>query len=887
MDVGTTGLSLIDYGIFFVALVAVLVVGFKSGGKFKNFEDYAISKRQKFSMPVLAMTLIVTAIGSNSSMGAIAEIYNDGIIYAVSDILSLVGTFLLIAYAAKFMANRYSGKFSLYGIIEEEYGERPAKLSAAISVFISLIYLSMQIIGMGYIVKTFMGLPFVWGAALSTFVFVAYSSMGGIRGVVYTDVLQFFIVLVVFPILVGVIVYKMGGLQLAFSNLPQSKKLIFDHPNILEYEYLTLFWMMPFGLLQATLIQRFLMCGSGKELNRMGMSYVLFGLVFMIMVAIIGVCGISLLQGLDSGKEVIPLLMQTYFPHGLKGLAITAFFALIMSTADSELHAAAVITTEMFIGKKSLDETDRGGKQVFWLKITSLIIGFLALALAVLDFSFIKAITIASALAFAAVNIPIFFAPFKARGSEAVGAYYGSVIGGFGGFLLLLALLGRERMYMVSFYATFFAVAGWFIGAWFIDRLQTAFWLELRDAYAPKLSRKALLETSSGYGYFIVFGILTFLIRYTLEVWDLFAPGQMLISSVFIISVSLMVILAFGDIIKAWSYKLFIVLWFLTVFFSLPFYNMLALLNHPDSIVNYTGLIISIIIMNMMLNWRLSLIMLALSAAISWKLNLTFYHHEDLLTTSQYIFLIFYILIAGVLTTMILRKIQENDAEEKLEYADAMACSIAHELKTPIANMKILLKTCPTDSKEDIENLLGRFKKSLLKGSDLISRTTQLFTGVCSGEVIDEEVNLSELITQILQNTNFSRRQRERILVDIDPDFIVCAYAPNLLTISENLLRNAYTYALLEDPDARIEIYTEGNQLIFYDTGPGVSTDRLATLFDKGVSYNSFGSGFGLYYCKLELKRIGGDITCDSKEGKFTKFTLTFPRKGKYNHKPN
>jgi SSS family solute:Na+ symporter len=516
-DLSTTGLGLIDYAIFFAALVAVLVVGVTAGEKVENLEDYATSRGYRFSMPVLAMTLIVTAIGSNSSIGAISEIYNNGIIYVAQHMLALIGTFLVIQYAAHFMATRYSGNFSLYGILEREYGEVPAKISAGISVFLSLVYLSMQIIGMGYITKTFLGIPFILGASISTVVFVAYSSISGIRGVVYTDVLQFFIILVVFPILVGIVIYNMGGLQSVLVAVPKSKTLVFDHPNFKEYMYLALFWMMPFGLLRATFIQRFLMCKSGKELRQMGLNYVLFDIIFFAMITLIALASVNMLPTGITGKEVIPAIMKDFLPMGLKGLAITAFFAVIMSTADSELHAAAVLVTEIGLNKKEkeqqlekriqldIDSTiqnndNKETRQVLWLRVSTLCLGFAALVLAVIDFSFIKVLTIASAFAFSAVNIPIFFAPFKDNKQKAIKAYLGSAVGGIGAFLVLWMILGQKRIYMVSFYSTFFAIAGWFIGANFFDKIKTNFWARMWEAYAPKAraSKGELIKTTQG-----------------------------------------------------------------------------------------------------------------------------------------------------------------------------------------------------------------------------------------------------------------------------------------------------------------------------------------------------------------------------------------------------
>jgi SSS family solute:Na+ symporter len=508
IDISVLSSITIDHVICLVALLAIFAVGIKSAGKIKGLEDYALSSGHKFSTPVLAMTMIVTMIGGNASMGAIAETYSSGIIFTLSDFMYLIGPFLLIQYAAKFISGHYSGEISLYGIIDREYGMWPAKLASVVSVFLALVSVAMQMMGMAYLAKSFLDIPFYLGLAGTSFIFVIYSSISGIRGVVYTDVVQFFVILVIFPILAGIIVYKIGGVDVIFSQLPETKLQVVEHPDALEYLFLTLFWMMPFGLFWPSVIQRFLMCESGKELKQMGISWVLFHATFMIVTGIIGLASISLLPNLTSGKEVIPALMQEYFPVGIKGLALTAFFAVIMSTADSGLNAATVLVVEIFMpeeerhkhrqravqtakgGKLMADEADI--KQVSWFKLCSFALGGLAFLLALLDFSFVKGMTIASALAFGAVNIPIFFAPFKDKGVKAKRAYWGSVIGGFVVFLLLLVLLGQERIYMVSFFSAFFSIAGWFIGATMFDKTKTTFWRDMKGAYGFKQKVQAI-----------------------------------------------------------------------------------------------------------------------------------------------------------------------------------------------------------------------------------------------------------------------------------------------------------------------------------------------------------------------------------------------------------
>jgi signal transduction histidine kinase len=434
-------------------------------------------------------------------------------------------------------------------------------------------------------------------------------------------------------------------------------------------------------------------------------------------------------------------------------------------------------------------------------------------------------------------------------------------------------------MYMVSFYATFFAIAGWFIGANFFDKIKTNFWARMWEAYKPKFNARPLLDSAQGHSYFMVFGIMTFLLRYISNTWQPFVPGNFIISIALLLSCLLLLSLYFGDKVKAHSYRLFITLWLAALFMVLPMYNMIAVLQYPNSIIEIVGLIMSVLILNLILSWRLATLMLIVAFGISMYINEEFYHHEAVFASFEYLNVAIYVTISGVIITMILKKVYDNVALQKLEYADAMACSIAHELKSPIAHSGILLRARKVRTMEDVDSLFQKMDKVQRSTSDVISRTVQLFTQGTSDRIVDKDVNVANLLMMVMVGTNYPRKDRERMNIKVDSDFVVKAYPNNLFTIVNNLVKNAYKYALKAKESATLEIYSKGNQLIFRDTGPGISSDRLLTIFDKGVTYNPTGSGFGLYYCKIEMERLGGSITCESKEGEYTQFTLTFPKR--------
>jgi signal transduction histidine kinase len=121
-----------------------------------------------------------------------------------------------------------------------------------------------------------------------------------------------------------------------------------------------------------------------------------------------------------------------------------------------------------------------------------------------------------------------------------------------------------------------------------------------------------------------------------------------------------------------------------------------------------------------------------------------------------------------------------------------MACSIAHELKSPVAHSGVLVRGYPVKSLEDINVFREKLDKVQRQSSDVISRTTQIFTQGTSSDIVNEDVNVKDLFDQVMMGNLYSRQYRERIKVNIEPDVVVYAYPNNLFTILENLLKNAY-----------------------------------------------------------------------------------------------
>jgi len=96
-----------------------------------------------------------------------------------------------------------------------------------------------------------------------------------------------------------------------------------------------------------------------------------------------------------------------------------------------------------------------------------------------------------------------------------------------------------------------------------------------------------------------------------------------------------------------------------------------------------------------------------------------------------------------------------------------------------------------------------------------------------------------------------------------------------------NLLKNALYYIKSVGKGEIyiwLELGEEMNKLCFKDTAKGISSNELPHVFERFYSNTQGGSGIGLAFCKMTMEQFGGDIHCESVEGDYAEFVLSFPK---------
>ena len=95
-----------------------------------------------------------------------------------------------------------------------------------------------------------------------------------------------------------------------------------------------------------------------------------------------------------------------------------------------------------------------------------------------------------------------------------------------------------------------------------------------------------------------------------------------------------------------------------------------------------------------------------------------------------------------------------------------------------------------------------------------------------------------------------------------------------------NLLKNAYE-AALPDKTIYLEAFSENDMAVIQvrDTGCGIPSELLPTIFEPYVTYKEHGTGLGLAICNQIVKAHGGSLSVVSSVGVGTTFSVSLPLK--------
>jgi SSS family solute:Na+ symporter len=435
-------MSFWDYLIFGLYMAGVLGVGFYHFLRNKSTEDYYVGSRS-IKASHIGLSIVATDVGGGFSIGLGGVGFTMGLAGSWLLFTGLVGAWLTAVFIIpKIKRLDAEQKFFTYpDFLRHRYNGRVALVAALISGIGYLGFTGAQMLAGAKLASATIlqtnpfGLnPITFALLIIGVVTILYTVIGGLKAVIYTDTIQWILLLSgLILVTIPATLIKIGGVSALKENLPPE---YFSLSNISPVTFIN--WMVtiiPIWLIGMTLYQRMYACKNEKEAKKAWYIAGFFEYPVMAFTGVfLGMCARVVFP--ESEPEMaLPTLIRDVLPAGVTGIVIASYFSAIMSTADSCLMASSGNfvndIVERYFVKHISDKTS-----IRLSMLATLIVGTLAVLMAAQFNTVLNAILYAYAFMVSGLFVPTLGAYFWKKASSA-GALAGMLTGGILTLLLL------------------------------------------------------------------------------------------------------------------------------------------------------------------------------------------------------------------------------------------------------------------------------------------------------------------------------------------------------------------------------------------------------------------------------------------------------------------
>lgn len=388
--------SIIDYSIIVVYLIAVAFFGIYTSGKQTSTKEYFLGSK---NIPWWAACFSVVATETSTltfiSIPGLAYISN-------MNFLQLAFGFLIgrIIVAMIFIPKYYSGNMeTAYQYLGNRFGDPMRKYASITFIVLRIFADGVRLFTTAIPIKFITGLGYFECILIVGLITVVYSYIGGIKAVIYTDVIQMFIyfigaiasMIVIFNLLpngwADVVQYATPGDKFQSFNftMPESFTALFTGGySLIGGLAGGAFLAMASHGTDQLIVQRLLTCKDKRSSQK---AVIFSGVIVFVQFAIfllIGLMLFALYKGADfktltmdsfnltKSDEIFPMFIVKNLPVGLAGLVVAGLLSASMSTLSSTFNSLASTTIlDLLKGRKFINTPEKELKYsklatIFW-----------------------------------------------------------------------------------------------------------------------------------------------------------------------------------------------------------------------------------------------------------------------------------------------------------------------------------------------------------------------------------------------------------------------------------------------------------------------------------------------------------------------------------------
>jgi len=351
-------------------LAGVFAIGAWQGKSMRTGEQYFLAGRT-IPWPMVGAALFASNISAEHYVAYAGGAYTNGFVTGGPEFVAAINIILLALVFLPFYIRL--AVYTTPEFLEKRFNVGVRYLMSLTLIAANILTrLSVSLWAAALVLRTFLGWDprvTIWLMGLIT---IAYTLIGGLKAVMYTESVQAVVMLASGVTLTVLSLYAVGGpseLVAQLQQLGHGDHLHWanpiDHPTLPWTAY-TLPWVVIasfYWCMDQTIVQRALGARTLDDARKGALLCGYIKLAHMFVLLVPGLCALVLFPSLASADEAYAAMVGRVMPIGLKGLALAGILAALMSTFASALNSTATLVVYDFLERLRPQTSE-------WAKIT-------------------------------------------------------------------------------------------------------------------------------------------------------------------------------------------------------------------------------------------------------------------------------------------------------------------------------------------------------------------------------------------------------------------------------------------------------------------------------------------------------------------------------------
>lgn len=341
-------LSDLDSVIILLYILIVLSIGFYYRKRSKNSEEYFLAGR-KVGWIAIGASLFATNISSEHFLGLAGTGSKSGLAVGHFEWLACIILLLLGWIFTPFYIK--SGVFTMPEFLEKRYNPASRYYLSIVSILSYILTkISISLYAGGILLNAVVGWDMYTSAVIIVIITGIYTLLGGLSAVIYTDLVQMFILIIGSITLTLIGLNEAGGWANLVANTPADFWSMFKPLTHPDFPWTGIIFGAPilglwYWCTDQYIVQRVL---SAKNLTNAQSGTIFAGYLKILPVFILvlpGIIAFYISGGTVSGDKAYPWLVTHLLPSGVKGIVVAGLLAALMSSLSAMFNSTSTLLT--------------------------------------------------------------------------------------------------------------------------------------------------------------------------------------------------------------------------------------------------------------------------------------------------------------------------------------------------------------------------------------------------------------------------------------------------------------------------------------------------------------------------------------------------------------